>query len=105
MPHSNAIGDAVEPAADRLTLANRRGFAREDEKDRLKCVFGVMLPRQNSPTHAPDQAAMALDEPSKGALVAGRDEAPKKILVADVIDCRIMGGRARHGLNSPASDQ
>ncbi|SRR5258707_211420 len=64
------IGDTVEPAADRCTVADGRGFARQHEKGGLKGVLRVLASAEHAPAYAEDHRAVASDEGLKGGLIA-----------------------------------
>jgi hypothetical protein len=58
-PHGYAIGHAVQPLGDGLSLADRRSAARQDKESSLKRVLGVVLAGQDVPANGPNQPAVA----------------------------------------------
>ena len=76
-PQRHAVGDAVQPGGDRVTLADRRGLAGEDEERGLEGVLGVLLLTQHVAADAPNKPAVALQQGSEGRLLgAPRRSAP-----------------------------
>src|SRR5262249_10912268 len=45
----HAVSDAIEPVAQRLTLVDRAGLARQDQERGLESVLGVLLVLEDAP--------------------------------------------------------
>src|SRR5215212_4108607 len=61
-PPSRPVGDAVQPAARRLRLADRAGLAGQDEERGLEGVLGVGPRTEDTPADVEDHRAVAGDE-------------------------------------------
>jgi hypothetical protein len=67
--HGNPMGDSVQPATHRLRLANRAGFAGQDQESGLKGILGIVFIVQHAATNMPNQPAMSPKERSEGVLI------------------------------------
>ncbi len=67
---SDAIRDAVQPAADRLEAGQGRGLADQHQKGSLKGIFGLMCIAKNPPAYAQNHRTMPFDEQGDGPFVA-----------------------------------
>src|SRR5262249_39157660 len=101
---------AVEPAADRRALADGRRLPGQDEEDGLEGVLGVLLRVEQAPAHAPDGAAVPLDQFGQGRLVAVSDVSLQQVLIAagpGASRCRVLprgaGVGGCHGSESPGT--
>jgi hypothetical protein len=72
--HGNPVRHPVEPAAQRLALGDRRGFAHQDKEGGLESIFGILLMMQDAPANAEHHWAVMVDERPKGLGVARGDE-------------------------------
>jgi len=72
---SDAVGDAVQPAAQRLLFANGCGRACQDEERGLQRVLGIVLMAQHTAADREDHLAVPLDHGSKRGLIVLGDKA------------------------------
>ena len=79
-----AVGGPVEPAGQRLALADRMDVPRQDKEGRLKSVLGVLLVAQHPPADAQHQRPVAFHEAGKGVLIAVRREVVQELAVSPV---------------------
>ena len=82
--HGYSIGHAVQPAAYRLSLANRCRLAGQDEKRRLEGILRVLFVLQDAPAHAPHGPPEAFHQAIKGRFTSVRDEAFQQLPVSYV---------------------
>jgi hypothetical protein len=71
-PERDALSDAMQPATDRLLLADRGSPADEDEERGLEGVLGVVGVAQHPPADTQDHRAVAAHEGLEGALIAAQ---------------------------------
>ena len=77
-----AVSDAVQPGADAITWPNRRRLAHQDEKRRLKRVFGVVRIGEDTATNAKNHRAVTADEGRERGLFVLRQKAVEQLAVA-----------------------
>jgi hypothetical protein len=70
------VGDAVQPAAHRVTLADRGRLASEDEERRLEGVFRVLLVAQHRTADAQHQRAVPPHQGGERLLVVPAQVTP-----------------------------
>jgi hypothetical protein len=73
--------NAIKPIPDGFPWRDRGCLAGEDEKGRLKCVFGVVDVTDNSLTESQDHRAVASNQHFEGRLVPPREEALQQLAV------------------------
>ena len=81
---ARAEGDAIEPVAEQVGVADRLRFLSQDQEDSLHGVFGVVAIAQQLVAHAQDQPAVAEYQPGERRLadrVMPRDEAVQELAV------------------------
>jgi hypothetical protein len=67
---ANALGDAIEPAADRFLSPNGASLSNQDQKSRLKDILGFVNISKGAPANAENHGAMSAHEKPKGTLVS-----------------------------------
>ena len=67
-PHGDAMGDAMEPASERIAISHGLRPPREDQERGLKRVFGKVRVVEQPPADAQDHRAVAFDERAEGRL-------------------------------------
>ena len=67
--HGGAIGDAVQPAAQRVGGADRAGLPRQDEEGRLEGVLDVVLVLEDGAAGGQDHRAVTGHQRLEGGLV------------------------------------
>jgi hypothetical protein len=77
----DAVGDAVQPAAQGGGAAHRPGPAHQHEEGRLEGVGGVGLVGQQAAAGAQDERAVAAEQRLEGRLVAPPHEAVEELAV------------------------
>ena len=82
----DAVGDAVEPAGQRVALADAPRLASEDQERCLAGVLGVVLAAQCPPANAQHERPVALDDGGKGRLVLLCSKVRQQLLVGQVAD-------------------
>ena len=81
---ARAEGDAIEPVAEQVGVADRVRLASQDEEDGLHGVFGFVAIAQELGAHAHHQAAVAEYQPGErrlGDCVSPRDEAVEELTI------------------------
>jgi hypothetical protein len=79
-----AVGDAVQPAADRLAASDRRGLARQDQEGGLEGVLGIVGVAEDAAADAEHHRPVAADEGLERRFVARHGEALEQVGVAGV---------------------
>ena len=77
----HAVGDPVQPRAQRAAPGDRPRFAGEHQKGRLKGVLGVVVVADDAAADAEDHRAVTADEGFKGRFVPLLDEGGKQLTV------------------------
>jgi len=77
-----AVGHAVQPAAERFAPADRSRPAEKHEERRLEGILGLVGASQHAPAHAEDHRPVAPQEGRKRCLVARFLEALQQEAVA-----------------------
>jgi hypothetical protein len=62
----DVVGDAVQPTAERIPLANGAGLASQDEKSGLKGVLGILRVSQDAAARVKHHRAVTLNERREG---------------------------------------
>src|SRR5262249_2627232 len=75
----NAVGDAVQPGADRLPLTDRAGLAGQREERGLEGVLGVLRVAQDPPAHTEHHRAVPPHQQLERRLVPLGDEALEEL--------------------------
>src|SRR5262245_23427985 len=65
----SAVSDAVQPARQRILLADGRRLAGEDDERGLECILGVLVMARHAEADIPDQPLMAAQEHCKRVMV------------------------------------
>ena len=81
--HGGAVGDAVQPAAQRVAGADRAGRTRQDQEGGLECVLDVVLLLQHGAAGGQDHRAMPRDQGLEGGLVAVGDIPGQELAIAE----------------------
>src|SRR5260370_10993485 len=113
-PECRLTSNAVQPVADDLPLPDRSGLADQDEESRLKCVLGIVVGAENTPTDAPDHRAVSAHKDCDSGFVPLLDEAPQQLpirqpglIVPEGSPAKVLNDLAdlgRHPVSSSASD-
>ena len=77
-------GDAVKPTGEGHCLANGGRVARQNEKRRLKCVFGIRVLPKNASANPQHQSAMPTHQHGERRLIPLFDEAPDQVGICPV---------------------
>ena len=77
------MGHAVKPIGEQRARLKGRSLASQNEKRRLKCVFGIVMMSQNPATNAPDQSAVPVYERCKSRFVAFFDKMIQQLSIAE----------------------
>jgi hypothetical protein len=82
----SAIGDAVQPARERIGLANGGRVPRQHQKRGLERVLGVLFVVQHLPADPQDQGTVPLHQGSKRSLLAAGGKALQQLAVGQALD-------------------
>ncbi len=74
----------MKPASQRFTAADGFRAANQDQKGRLKSVFGLLRVAEQTPADAEDHGAVPPHEKSEGVLIAVLHEPPEQLAIAQV---------------------
>src|SRR5262249_38296245 len=84
-PQRHTKGRAMQPWADRLSLANFRRRFDQGQKSRLEGVFCVLLKRQQSAANSPDERTMSSHDRCESSVVAFFNESANKLRIGSVV--------------------
>jgi hypothetical protein len=96
------VGDTVQPAADRLLLANRLRFSGKNEKRSLERVLGILFVVQHMATNIPNQPAVPVHEHFKSGVVALANKTLQQLGIAQVEIASVL--RLEQSLELPEND-
>jgi len=88
---SAVVGNAVQPTAQRLALANRTCLASQDEERGLEGVLSVLSMVQDAAAHAQHHRTMTLHQRGECRFRSLVQEAFEQLLIGERID-RLPGG-------------
>ena len=83
---SGAVGDAVQPAAQRGGPPDRPGFARQGEESDLEGVLGVGLIAQHGPADVEHHRPVAAQQRLERGFVPAGSELPQQFLVGSLFE-------------------
>jgi hypothetical protein len=93
----------VKPTGQGLSLANRAGLSRLDQKSRLQSIFGIMDVAERAPANPQDHRPVPPHEGGERSLIIAAQEIPKQRVVG-LLGRLHIGGQApdvsEHGRHS-----
>ncbi len=79
--HRQSMRYSIKPAAHSLPPVNRAGPSREDKKNGLKDILGVVQVVQDALAHAQHHRSMPSQQGCEGILIPESDEALQELMV------------------------
>src|SRR5262249_35040903 len=100
------VGDAVQPACQRLPLADGGGPPGKDKEGRLEGILRILFMAQDVTADAPDKAPVSFQQGGEGRLLAASREASEELCVGqfsawngtrEMSEASQNGGKLRFG--------